>query len=550
MNKAEMIDLLTGVKSSKKSYYTELKETVLELQKKNMQLEIINEVTKGFNVDTSMDVMLHNILEKLNQIFTLERLYLAVVDHNQLLLANVYPLDSSKLQRGTIFPKENSLFQTVFETKQPVTKHIIPNKAEKMFFEDAILTQTDAQFFILYPLVCKGEVIGVFGFESNHQFDFAPGDYVFFQQLSDQLAACIENMNLYHAVLKSKKQWEETFRSVPSMIFVIDRNERITLCNEAVNRFVKLDDPSIYQQTFHQLLEIDAKDSPLTEAYQTLKATSKQLTILNRICELHCYPSLNEKNVMTEIIVSMNDITEKLQIEGQLIHSGKLAAIGEMAAGVAHELNNPLTAVLGNSQLLLRTTNKEKVEYKLLEDIQQCGIRCKHIISSLLTFSRQDEYVFQECSLNKAVEQVLNLVRYQIERQNIQIELHLDHHVSTINGSLQQIEQIAINLLLNAKQALEEMEVDNKKIVIETCEMVIEQQKKVCLRITDNGAGIKAPDIQTIFNPFFTTKKATKGSGLGLSVSLGIAKAHGGTIEVESKEGKGSVFTLVLPKKE
>ncbi|GAE24553.1 two-component sensor histidine kinase [Halalkalibacter wakoensis JCM 9140] len=544
-SRMEMIDLLTGVKSSKRSYYTELKKTVIELQKKNMQLEIINEVTKSFNVDKPMDEMLANILERLNQIFPIHRLYLSVIEGNELILKNVYPSCSLTIQPNTCFPLKNSLFQSVLETKQPIIKNEFQDQ-EPPFFEKDSLDKLGTQSMFLYPLESKGNVVGVFSFESKSEIPYEEADFVFLQQLSDQIAACLENVRLYRTVLKSKKEWEETFKSVPSMIFVVDRNEKITLCNYAVKQFFQLDDTAISQRTFYELLQMNASETPLAETLQMKQNVSKQITVQNRICEVECYPSLNNSNEVTEVIIYMNDVTEKRQIEGQLLHSGKLAAIGEMAAGVAHELNNPLTAVLGNAQLLLRTTKKETSEFKLLEDIHQCGIRCKHIIRSLLTFSRQDEYEFQECSMNKVVEQVLHLIRYQIEHQNIEIKLALSDSLPKINGSLQQLEQIAINLLINAKQALEEMDCEKKLIQIET----YENNESVCLMITDNGTGIEADMIQNIFNPFFTTKKAVKGSGLGLSVSLGIAKSHGGSIEVESLYGKGSRFTLILPKKE
>ena len=368
-NRVEMIDLLTGVKSSKRSYYTELKKTVFELQKKNMQLEIINEVTKSFNIETSIDTLLHNILDKLNQIFSVERLYISVVDKDELILTNVYPKNTLTIQPSTCFPHQNSLFRSVLEKKQPLIKRL--DAKEDSFFEAQTLTQLESKCILLYPLVSKGKVIGVFCFENKEEVEYEKSDYLFFQQLSDQLAACLENARLYHAVLTSKKEWEETFRSVPSMIFIVDENEQITLFNDAVRKFFSVDDRSIGKKTFHQLLEINKLDSPLTETYQTKKTTFRQLTIQNRICELECFPSLNEENELTEVMIYMNDVTEKLQIEAQLIHSGKLAAIGEMAAGVAHELNNPLTAVLGNSQLLLRTTERETSEYKLLQDIHQ-----------------------------------------------------------------------------------------------------------------------------------------------------------------------------------
>jgi two-component system NtrC family sensor kinase len=250
---------------------------------------------------------------------------------------------------------------------------------------------------------------------------------------------------------------------------------------------------------------------------------------------------------MYGVIIYLKDVTERLEMEAQLMHSGKLAAIGEMAAGVAHELNSPLTAILGNSQLLLREVSKEDPAYKLLDDIKNCGNRCKNIIRSLLTFSRQDQYSFAECSVNQAVNQVLNLIRYQIEQGNIDIQLQLDETLPAVESSIQHLEQVVINLLLNAKDALEDSGRPDKTIIVKTGVKTFEEKEWVFLSVQDNGIGMDESTMKEVFHPFFTTKEAMKGTGLGLSVSLGIAKAHGGSIQITSKPEEGSTFQLLLP---
>lgn len=198
----------------------------------------------------------------------------------------------------------------------------------------------------------------------------------------------------------------------------------------------------------------------------------------------------------------------------------------------------------------MRQFEKGTSSHQLLQDIKNCGDRCKNIIRNLLTFSRQDQFVLQDSSVNYAVEQVLSLVGYQIERENIRIVSRLKDDLPLVEGSVQQIEQVVINFLLNAKDALTEVDRQVKKIEIETNVKVVDDEEWVYLSVTDNGVGIKEKDVTAIFNPFFTTKESIKGNGLGLSVSLGIAKMHGGKIEVTSVEGKGSCFTLLLPKGE
>ncbi|GLH64056.1 GAF domain-containing sensor histidine kinase [Parageobacillus sp. G301] len=544
-DRQQMINLLTGVQSSKKSYYNELKKTVIELKKKNMQLEIINDVTKSFNIDMSIDEMLKNVLDKLRTIFPIERISLSMYENEKLILTNVYPSHSLYFPIGFEFSKKHSLYWKVIESLEKVFYQVDSSKED--YTENKIYKSLGIRSVLLVPLIHKGKVIGVLCIGSKEIIEYDEDDLTFFQQFCDQLAVCIENARLYNEVLTSKKEWEETFRAVSEMILVVDLEGNILKYNDAAKDFFQLHYKS-EKRNFHQLLSIDVHNSPVLKIVQTKKPVYQEIHFQKRVCELRAYPVFNESQHIYAIIIYINDITEKRRIEAQLVQSGKLAAIGEMAAGIAHELNNPLTAILGNAQLLLRTADDRS--HKLLSDIYSCGKRCKTIIQNLLTFSRQDEYMFEDCSVNEAVEQVLGLIGDQIKKQNITIQKKLDHSLELIEGNIQQIGQIVLNLLINAKDALEEMDIPKKVISIETKSVTEDGKKWVLLSVQDNGKGIEEQYLQEIFNPFFTTKRPGKGTGLGLSVSLGIAQAHGGTIEVISHLGKGSTFMLKLPAKQ
>jgi len=275
-------------------------------------------------------------------------------------------------------------------------------------------------------------------------------------------------------------------------------------------------------------------------AYRRIQTESGQ------IFDIYNYPVYNERNQIFACIHHIKDLTEKAKIEAQLLHSAKLAAIGEMAAGVAHELNNPLTVIIGTAQMMLREMEDDRPEKELLRDIINSGLRCKKIIQNLLTFSRQDQQPFEPTDLNEVVERVLSLIKYQINKNKIEIALNLSCDLPKIMANSQQIQQVLINFLLNARDALEGVERE-KKIEVRTFTYPDKSREMVAISVTDNGVGIEPENLSKIFNPFYTTKEATKGTGLGLSVSLGIAEAHGGSIEVESTPGKGSTFTLLLP---
>lgn len=539
--KQQLINKLTGVQSSKKSYYNEMKIMVKELKKKNMQLEVINEVNRSFNIDMSMDEMLQNIFEKLKKFFPLERISLSLYENDMLTLSNVYPFHSIYYPIGFIFPKKDSLYWNAIQS------------LEKIFYqfnEDSFCIEKEGyrllgiESALVIPLVSKEMVIGVLSIGMKKVDHFDDSDLSFFQQLSDQIAVCIENARLYHKVLTSQKEWEETFRAVSDMIFITDLEGKILRSNDAAKAYFQ------YEQNIQEVLRVDEKHSFPDKYLSTTQKIYQEIHIENNVFELRSYPIFNTNQEAYAFIIYINDITEKRKIEAQLVQSEKLAAIGEMAAGVAHELNNPLTAILGNSQLLLRTMKKDDSSYKLLNDIFSCGKRCKSIIQNLLTFSRQNEYSFEECSINEAVEQVLRIIGDQFQHQQIRIEKKLNESIAPFLGNSQQIGQIILNLLINAKDALEEKNIEQKVIQIKTNETIENDQKWVLLSVQDNGIGIQKQFLQEIFNPFYTTKRPGKGTGLGLSVSLGIAETHGGTILVKSQYGEGSEFILKLPVRE
>ncbi|WP_338749051.1 ATP-binding protein [Bacillus sp. FJAT-52991] len=542
MSKKQMIDLLTGVQSSKKSYYTELKKTVHELQKKNMQLEIINDVTKSFNINMSMDEMLKHLMDKLQTIFPIKRVSLSLYNGRELVLSNVYPANSAVLFPDTILPKSSSLYWSVFQTGQPCYYEI--NGRDGTYFEEDGLSLLQIADVWVFPLICKGTTIGVLTLGGKQTGWNDPSDQVFFEQLSDQIAVCIENARLYKEVLVSHQHWEETFRAVSDIIFIVDVHGHILQCNEATKNFFQND--SFENHSIDKLLFQSMETNYFQESMNSGVPVDGELSLHQKVLTCSCYPIFNDAGSLYAGIIYLKDFTEKRRFEAQLLHSGKLAALGEMAAGVAHELNNPLTAILGNAQLLLRKYPENDSTHKLLTDVHQCGIRCRNIIRSLLTFSRQDEFLFEQCSVNEAVEQALSLVGNQIRKENICIQTTLQQDLPSIEGSVQQIGQIVLNLLINAKDALSGI-TGEKRIDIDTKPLEQEGTKWVSLTVTDNGCGIDPSQMTEIFNPFFTTKSAVHGTGLGLSVSLGIAEAHGGTLTGTSHPGSGSRFQLLLP---
>jgi len=536
-----MIDRLVGVQSSKRNYYAALKTSINEMKKKNTQLEIINDVMKGFNIEMSMNDMLRLILEKMQAIFSFKRLSLFELhqERDQLRVHTIYPEIAQYQDVGPIFPRERSLYwQVITESK---SRNYIVDEADD-YVEVMPFIQLNLKQIIILPMYVQGKIIGLFSLGSEEIVEYDEHDLRFFQQLTDQIAVSHENVRLYQEVLNKKNEWEQTFSAVMDPILLVDLEGIVVQANEAAQQYLQRDGDILMLNEILYGLDGQA-DSILDRCIAGQTAVYAELKLLDQVyCEVYAYPVFNEQGKVFHIIVYVRDITKKRQYEVQIMQSGKLAAIGEMAAGVAHELNNPLTAILGNAQLLLRKETKESSTYHLLHDIYECGKRSQNIIRNLLTFSRQDEYLFERCSVNKAVDNVLGMIGYQMRQQQIQVTLDLAKDIPLIDGSMQQIEQVIINFMLNAKDALEEVD-RPKEIILETKVT----GSLIYLSVHDNGIGMNEQATGQIFDPFFTTKQVRKGTGLGLSVSLGIAESHQGDISVASTFGKGSSFTLQLP---
>jgi two-component system, NtrC family, sensor kinase len=230
--------------------------------------------------------------------------------------------------------------------------------------------------------------------------------------------------------------------------------------------------------------------------------------------------------------------TELKAMQAHLIQSEKLAGVGKLAAGVAHEINNPLTCVLTNSSLILRDLPPEDPRREDLQSIVDETLRCRKIVKGLLDFARQTKPQKQQLDLNKVVEDVLSLVRNQASFQNISIRTEMDHNLPPIQADADQMRQVVLNIILNAADAMPQ----GGALRIRSC--FESKSNQVVLRISDTGPGIPVEIQDKLFEPFFTTKKT--GTGLGLAIAYGIMERHKGSLRVESVPGHGTTIAVIL----
>jgi len=242
---------------------------------------------------------------------------------------------------------------------------------------------------------------------------------------------------------------------------------------------------------------------------------------------------------------SFNDMTRKIaETESQLYQSNKLASVGQLAAGIAHEINNPLTGILTFSSLLLNQTDQDPAVREDLETIVRETKRCRDIVKGLLDFSRQVPPRKTNSDINSIVNQALAIVDHELDVANIQVTRGLLEELPTVRVDANQMVQVLINLLVNASLAIGPKK--GGEIFVGTDLKKIEGKSHIEIKVADNGCGIPSQNLQKVFEPFFTTRD-TGGTGLGLAVAWGIVKEHGGTISVDSQPRRGTTFTVHLP---
>jgi PAS domain S-box-containing protein len=256
------------------------------------------------------------------------------------------------------------------------------------------------------------------------------------------------------------------------------------------------------------------------------------------------------------MIMSLRDLSVRKQLEAereemqrQLYQSSKLASIGELSAGVAHEINNPLNGIINFAQLLKdEETPRSEFERQMIDGIIDEGERIAQIVRGLLTFARAETHELRQVHFAESIKTSIALFGHQFEKDGITVKIDVDPDLPLVRADASRLRQVVLNLISNAYHALKTKQVDpdEGKLFRITARRAGKNDELVRIEFYDNGVGIKRKDLGKVFDPFFTTRRETGGTGLGLSVSFGIIRDFGGTIKVESEEGKFTRFIIEL----
>ncbi|HEX7177254.1 MAG TPA: ATP-binding protein [Pyrinomonadaceae bacterium] len=425
----------------------------------------------------------------------------------------------------------------------------------------------------LVPLSARGETLGVLavGFRTSHRF--APEEKQLLEDLAEMAALALDNARLFETIAAAKKIWEQTFDAIPDGIIVHDEQMRVTRCNLAAAEMMGFSAPAeaigmSVASAFARLFGERAAAYHMRQGAVARTASAFELQAEDgRRYLVSVSPLMSMETAgwesdpdttgttepaprTTWSVISWSDITELAEIQEQLARSRRLATVGQLAAGVAHEINNPLAAIAACAEAVVRDVRASEPASALaaegnwnfyLEEIVRQALRGKAITRGLLDLSRQRRAKREAVELNQLVERAARLFEPRGAERGVRVELDVDARVGEVATDEGMVRQILDNLLSNALDAAGA----GGRVGVST----VLDAARVRVEVEDSGPGIPPEILARVFDPFFTTKDPGHGSGLGLAISLSLAEAIGGALTVESKPGAGTRFRLWIPRR-
>jgi two-component system NtrC family sensor kinase len=409
------------------------------------------------------------------------------------------------------------------------------------------------------PLTVRRSPVGVLAAYNRRDGHFSDFDLDLFASLAGSISQAIENSWLFQRIrhrhqelLEGRNTLQALIDGIPNPIYTINDNWELVAVNKS-----KADQLSTSSATLTGLTCFRAfygRSRPCEHcnvAHTLANKEERHWPVrwvgddhLSREWDVSAYSIPGKQASSARAVIVWQDKTEERRLESSLMQAGKLAAIGQLAAGVAHEINNPLTAINANAEMLKMVMPIEDENYEAVELIVRAGDRAAKVVRGLLDFARQEHYAFSTGSINESIDEALQLVNYQLQSAKIEVVTDYDDNLPAIVSSWEHLKSVWLNLLLNARDAVQTLP-DGRKIELIT--HVAPDPEYVQVEIRDNGHGMTEAERAHIFEPFYTTKGPGKGTGLGLATCHRIIEQHGGVIDVLSQLYEGTTFIVRLP---
>lgn len=409
------------------------------------------------------------------------------------------------------------------------------------------------------PLTVRGRPVGVLAAYNKRVGEFSEVDVDLFSSLASSVSEAIENAWLFQRVrlrhqelLEGRNTLQALIDGIPDPIYTISDEWKLVVVNKAKADALQIPPESLAGRVCFRVFYNRQQPCEHCKVALTLNEKAEQHWLvkwlgddhLPREWEVSAYPIPGKQISSARAVLVWQDKTEERRLESSLMQAGKLAAIGQLAAGVAHEINNPLTAINANAQMLKMVMPVEDENFESVDLIVRAGERAAKVVRGLLDFARQEQYSFTTGTIEESIQEALDLVNYQLQSAQITVTRDIDKNLPPVVASWEHLKSVWLNLLLNARDALLHT---NEARQLEVVGRLDKEGQTVQVVMHDNGKGMTSAETLHIFEPFYTTKGPGQGTGLGLATCHRIIEQHGGEITVASIVGEGTTFNITLP---
>ena len=505
---------------------------------------------RTLSATTALDPLLDSLVSRLQEVMNVERIAIFVESRNA---RSGYVVARAEGLPGPIAVPSD--FREMIRVRSAETGVV---RADDLDLNAESNGSVRRSLHYYAPCVIRGRMVAVIGLGRSVDGGLLSSEDVeILRTVSGYVAVAIENSLLYKdqqeraSELKLLKEFNESIiESINVGLLAVDLEGRVTRLNSALEHILDLRRDAAVGKRVEELFSEDFADT----LKQVLGKDGWQLREIRNIYKLHTATRANRALVLniaiaplqdgqgqTGALVVLEDVTERITLEEQLQQREKLSSIGLLAAGVAHEVNTPLTGVSSYTQMLLGMLNENDPKHALLQKVRTQAERATNIVNNLLNFSRTGSATeFADLNVARVLDDTLQLLEPQLRRSQIEIVRSYDKDAPEVYGNAGKLQQVFTNLILNARDAIP----DGGRITLSTGTA---EDGSLVAEIDDTGIGIAPENVAKIYDPFFTTKGVGQGTGLGLAVSYGIVQEHAGRITVESTPGHGTTFRITLP---
>jgi len=520
-------------------------------------LEALLDISKAINSTLVLDDILQMVMRRASKLLRAERGFLMLLDEED----NLQFKTAHNISKESLSKEDFRISMSIATSAAKTGKSIYTSDAQhdERYSRQKSIVELDLKSIMCVPLKSKEKIIGILYLDNSSKSNiFLQSDLYLFELFAGQAAIAIENAKLYENLLAMKIYNENVVNKTPVGIVVVDNSLKVTIANKASQEIFKKagwkDETNLLSLKGLSLLDLVLPEEsirwkkicyqvlytgePFQEAKSYHKFKSEEMALSLKVSPLNSHD-----NRILGLILVIEDITEKVIAEKYLIYSQNLVAKGEMAASIGHELNNYLTIIMNNAELLslnLKKGDATKTE-KNAKAIQESVERMKRFTDGMVDFSKLETKI-TEYDLRTLIEDLIFSLKPQKQFSGIKFEINFDPELLPLPMDVGQIQQVFLNILNNAADSITTIPEASGTINIATT--YVKREKLVEIKISDSGPGIPAESLPRIFEPHFTTKK--DGHGFGLVICEKIIKNHKGSISVESSS-EGTTFTITLP---